>query len=244
MINRIDIQDRVRRLALEPRENSRLEVERLRQNLTAQFLHLHSIQIPHEYINVQETICVNEECPDTFDNLDNEDQRPDLQSSQSKQNTSDLLPPERRPIILPSIHMPNANALRKAELSLRIKQASQYLTALREAIAEKSFQYSHVMRVAPSKGVRTRSRATIAKINDRIGYCCRTYNRAREAIVRLDPDARSLNNFRRLEKADVKSSTAILDPNSPGASSLRLSWIWQRQPGLTEPAPESLLECE
>ena len=41
--NRIDIQDRVHRLTKEPWESSRLEVEQLRQNLTAQFLLLQSL---------------------------------------------------------------------------------------------------------------------------------------------------------------------------------------------------------
>ena len=240
--NRINIQDRVRGLQHEPRENARLEIEQLRQNLTAQFLLLQSLQIPLQDIVNSDGPSSDEDTLETFDDLDNEEVGPDSQSTQ--EYTSDLLPPERRPVILPSTHMPNATILRKSELRLRIKQASQYLTALREAIAEKSFQYSHVMRVAPSKGVRTRSRATISKINDRISNCSRMYSRARAAIVRLSPDDRSLNKYQVLQKADVKSSTAILDPNSPGSSSLRLSWIWQKHSGSAQSAPESMLECK
>jgi hypothetical protein len=232
----------VRRLQHEPRETSRLEIEQLRQRLNAQFLLLQSHQIPlADIVNADPSS--TQENLDSFENLDNDEVGTDCQSIPTLE-TPDLLPPERRPVILPSTHMPNAIILRKSELRLRIKQATQYLTMLREAIAEKSFQYSHVMRVAPSKGVRTRSRATISKINDRISYCCRMYTRARAAIIRLNPHDQSLNKFQKLDKADIKSSTAILDPNSPGSSSLRLSWIWQKQLGPTGSAPESILECE
>jgi len=70
----------------------------------------------------------------------------------------DAIPPERRPLYLPSSYNSNPNhPLRQTELTLQIKQATQYLVALRDAIAEKSFQYSHVMRLAPKKGIQTRS---------------------------------------------------------------------------------------
>ena len=62
--------------------------------------------------------------------------------------------------------------------------------------------------------------------------------------MRLSPDDRSLNKYQVLQKADVKSSTAILDPNSPGSSSLRLSWIWQKHSGSMQSDPESILECK
>ena len=240
---RIDIQDRVRRLNHEPRENARLEVDRLRQTLTTDLLSLQSVRMSQEAVSILDAGDIGNECPDEFDDLDGDANLPEQPFHRAELAEEDLLPPERRPVVLPSTHMPNNEALRKAELRLRMRQVSRYLTSVREAIAEKSFQYSHVMRVAPSKGVRTRSRAIISKINERLGYCCRMYGCARGALVRLNADENTLNKFQTLGKDDVKSSTAILDPNVPGASSQRLSWIWQTRSGSATTSPESMMEC-
>ena len=35
-----------------------------------------------------------------------------------------------------------------------------------------------------------------------------------------------MNQYRILTKEDLKSSMAILDPNKPGSTTLKLSWIW------------------
>ena len=246
-MHRIEIQDRVHRLLKEPREEARLQVDRLRQSLITEFLHLQSFPQAHQL--QADSVDNDDDNPSSFDDLDDvlcdtgsdvvpEDPRP------SRIQESDLLPPERRAVILPSTHMPHDQALRKAELALRIKQATRYLAAVREAIVEKSFQFSHIMRAAPSKGVRTRSRTTITKINERIALCCRVYGRARAALVRLEADHTILDKFRILLKEDVKASTAIIDPNDTGSSSLRLSWIWQTRTLGAGSNPDAMRECE
>jgi hypothetical protein len=237
----------VRRLVKEPREEARLQVDRLRQSLIAEFLLLQSFLQAHQ---LQADSVENiEDNPSSFDDLDDvlsdtgsdiipEDPRP------SHIQESDLLPPERRVVILPSTHMPHDQALRKAELALRIKQATRYLAAIREAIVQKSFQFAQIMRAAPSKGVRTRTRTTIAKLNERIALCCRVYGRARAAMVRLAPDHKILDKFRTLSKEDVKASTAIVDPNDTGSTSLRLSWIWQTRTLGAGSNLDAMRECE
>jgi hypothetical protein len=45
---------------------------------------------------------------------------------------------------------------RDLELTLRSSRAEHHLTRIQELVAEKSFQYSHVMRVSPRKGMTTR----------------------------------------------------------------------------------------
>jgi hypothetical protein len=154
------------------------------------------------------------------------------------------LPPERVPLHLPSSTTTPNHPYRQAELNLRVKQASRYLAALRDAIAQKSFQYSHVMRSAPSKGVRTRSRTAILQISERIGQYFRVYCRARAALVRLGADEPTLNKFKLLSRDDVKASTAILDPNTPGSTTIRLSWIWETGSRISGSAPDAMLECK
>ena len=143
---RIDIQDRVRRLQHEPREQARLEVERLRQNLTAELVLLHSMQQTQDGDSIADPVRNASDSSDQFDDLDNDGNLYRESANRVELDMADSIPPERRPIVFPSTQMPGDHQLRKAELKLRMKQASQYLTAVREAIAEKSFQYSHITR--------------------------------------------------------------------------------------------------
>ena len=63
-------------------------------------------------------------------------------------------------------------------------------------------------------------------------------------MVRLGANEPTLAKFRLLTRDDVKASTAILDPNIPGSSNIRLSWIWAMGPQLSRSAPEAIQECK
>jgi len=97
-----------------------------------------------------------------------------------------IMPPESRQLSIPSTW-----------------QSTNIAQALRDAIADKSFQYSHVIRVAPRKGVITRARAAIFKINSLITYHCRVYGRCRAAMVRLGADNTILGKYRTLKLGAV-----------------------------------------
>ena len=153
-------------------------------------------------------------------------------------------PPESRRLSIPSTWLSTDNEHRPIELTLRIKQATKTLQALRDSIADKSFQYSHVIRVAPKKGVRTRARATIAKLNHVIAYQSRVYARCRAAMARLGADDPTLNRFQILLKEHVRSSSALLNPNEPGSTRLQLSWIWQMGFPGNDGTPAALRECK
>jgi hypothetical protein len=191
---------------------------------------------------------VEEPHDELFDDSDEEVEEADPSDPDQLVDASDpeiVLPPERIPLHLPSSYTTTTNhPFRKAELDLRIKQATRYLAALRDAIAQKSFQYSHVMRAAPTKGVRTRSRSAIIQISGRISHFSRVYCRARAALVRLGADERTLEKFKLLTRDDVKASTAILKPNIPGSTTLRLSWIWETGPRISGSAPDAMRECK
>ena len=247
MQDRIDIQDKVRRLKKEPREEARSEIERLRQVLTAEFLLLQALLNACGEGASNSNGPMEEGDPTAFANLDDDPEDPGPEARDRRVDVSkdvEVLPPERRAIMLPSTHLPNGHPDRKMELTHRIKQATRYLAAIREAVAEKSFQYAHVMRQSPSKGVRTRSRSVIAKLNERISLRCRVYGRARSALVRLGADDNTLKTLRVLIKDDVKASTAMINPNSTGSTSLKLSWIWQSRSELLGSGPDLMRECE
>ena len=63
-------------------------------------------------------------------------------------------------------------------------------------------------------------------------------------MVRLGADEHMLTKFKLLTRDDVKASTAILNPNIPGSSSIRLSWIWETGPRLTGSALDAIRECK
>ena len=245
-LNRIDVRDRVQRLQQDPREEARLEVQYLRQALTIDLIRLQLLQSNLNQTDSTGTNDVEQPHAESFNNLDEEvgeapsgDQSPDASYPDHL-----AVPPERRPLHLPSSQNSTHQPLHQAELTLQIKQATRYLADLRDAIAQKSFQYSHVLRSAPSKGVRTRSRSAIEKISNRISHYSSVYSQARAAMVRLGADERTLKTFKLLSRDDVKASTAILDPNIPGSTTIRLSWIWETGAGISGSASDTMRECK
>ena len=63
-------------------------------------------------------------------------------------------------------------------------------------------------------------------------------------MVRLGPTQSMLDQYPILHKEHLKSSTALLNPNEPGSSRVRLSWIWQSNMPGNSASPASLRECE
>jgi hypothetical protein len=187
--------------------------------------------------------------PNDFDNLDEELTGLSVPlpisttTSETPTEATNTIAPERRPLLLPSTCLPKEHSLSKMELHLRKDQANRYVMALREVIAEKSFQYTHIVRVAPRKSVITRARNTIIKLNFKIAFYCKVYSRCRAALIRLAADVDTLKKFQTLTREDVKASGAMVDPNSPGSSTLSLSWIWQISTSGNH-SPANLRECK
>lgn len=120
---------------------------------------------------------------------------------------------------------------RQLECTHRISLADHHLEQIRNLIAEKSFQYSHLIRCSPRKSITTRSRAAVKRLNERIALHCRLYSRYRSRIVTLGAESATLSRLRILSPVDIKASTAIVNPNEQGSTRLKLSWIWQSAGG-------------
>lgn len=252
---RIEIQDCVRRLAKHPREEDKNQIESLRQLLIQRLTVLGGVQ--HQAVQQGfDPDCTDiVDDPEIFDDIDEEDivdmavpssltpvERAD--SLAAPASPSSVPPPERSTISIPSTWSSQDNQYRQVELAMRIEQAARTLQSLRDVIAEKSFQYSHVIRVAPKKGVRTRARATIATLNHRISYLGRVYGSSRAAMVKLAASPATLREYQTLLPEHMKSSTAILSPNEPGSTRVQLSWIWQTGAALDSNSPAALQECK
>jgi len=83
----------------------------------------------------------------SFNDSDDEDEEADPSGGDQILEGRDPeldLPPKCILLHLPSSHNTTAHPFHKAELVLQVKQATRYLAALHDAIAQKSFQYSHV----------------------------------------------------------------------------------------------------
>src|ERR1700678_770222 len=113
------------------------------------------------------------------------------------------------------------------ELSYQIQHAENHLNRIRDLIEEKSFQFSHVIRVAPRKDVNTRSRAEVKKLTLKISVHCRLYTQCRARLITLGAPPELADRFQILTTEDVKASTVVVNPNEPGSTRLKLSWIWR-----------------
>ena len=57
------------------------------------------------------------------------------------------------------------------------------------------------------------------------------YSKCRSRILQLGADEETLFKLRILSPSDIGASTAIVNPNEPGSSNVKLSWIWQTAGG-------------
>jgi hypothetical protein len=229
-LDRIDIQQRVRR------DDDRQQVEKLRTTLGALLAELHRLQ----------TAAGVFQCPslppsaqdgqwEDWDTIvesmyqDSPTAEPPTASATANIPNSapdDPVSPEQQTLCIPS-NRNSTPAFDDIELLFRKRQAKTHLLHLRELIAEKSFQYSEVMRVAPTKGVLTRSRGAVKAINLRISFHCQVYGHCRARLIQLGADETTLRQFKELKKEHIKASTAVVAPNARGSTTLQLSWIWQ-----------------
>jgi hypothetical protein len=158
--------------------------------------------------------------------LDDETEYDDYEEPTVKPATH-LTPIERKSIVLPSNGNVETNpSASNLEIQFRKMQAHSQLNRIRDLIADISFQFSHVIRGQIRKNIRTRSQKRVKSLHDELKLQARIYTRCRNHLVALDCGQSTLRQYRELKKEDLKSSTAILEPNQPGSTSLKLSWIW------------------
>lgn len=229
----MQIQAKVRYLRRTPGDIDQQIIQKDREDLTGLIVQLNEAQniagVAVTNSSPRTDPCLVDEWDDLINDEDkiNADEVPRIRPDRQSINTTlGPVPIEDQLIALPS----NGNVIdihRTLEQTHRISQADYQLNRIRDLIAEKSFQYSHVNRVAPRKSVKTRSRAVVKKLNHQIASHCRVYSRCRSCLITLGADHLTLSRLRILKPDDIKASTAILNPNEPGSTSIKLPWIWQ-----------------
>lgn len=265
---RLKLRAKIRHLRRSPANVDRDGIQSEREELSALFLQLKQFQQTAGVAEPNATVFNSSEVVDIWDdlafdpvltgaestpinatlNISSADQphggRPNISNFSASQNAGQPtnrvagpIPIEDQIIALPS-NGNTSNVYRELELTHRIAMVEEQLNHIRDLIAEKSFQFSHVIRVSPRKGVTTRSRAAVKKLNNQIAEHCRLYARCRSCIVVLGADTSIISRFRVLSPADVSASTALLNPNQVGSTTIKLSWIWQTSSRHLFPFPD------
>jgi len=235
MINyRLEIQAQVRQLGRNPSTMGQQSVVTARDQLTVLQLELKNAMHVAGVVEINVSLDVGNESLEMWDDVAYElvpggpNRVPDDAEPVSLAPTEKGL--EDHVIPFPS----NGNigpAYSQLEVTHRISHCDHHISRLRDLIAEKSFQYSHIIRVSPRKAVNTRSRAEVKKLNLQISIHCRLYTQCRARLIRLGAEPEILNRLLPLSYEDVKASSAMINPNEPGSTQLKLSWIWQTAGG-------------
>lgn len=158
--------------------------------------------------------------------------------------------PEERQVLLPSTlgHLKCAELgyirLARNELKIREGQANDALHAIRMAIGEKSFRFRKQLRSATSKAQKTRSWDSIHNATKQLSYHRLIYSQARHAMVVLHAPPDTLDKYKVLKREDLRSSTAIQEPNAMGQRNNSLPWIWLIPGGSSRGTTAMLKECE
>jgi hypothetical protein len=221
--DRIHLQDMVRRLGSNAQESDEQLVKQKRQALTLMLVKLKQLQHNAGVIALTSGA---EPFVDNENEFDEVEEAASAGESAGTIQNPDMAGVEREVLTLPSNGNTTGQAV-EVEINHRIKQARQQINRLRDIVADISFQYSHVIRGAIRKSVKTTVQKHVKSLHNNLVLHARIYTRCRHRLIALKCDEHWMRIFRPLRKSDLKASTAILRPNIPGSSTLQLSWIWQ-----------------
>ncbi|KAG1850662.1 hypothetical protein F4604DRAFT_1499435, partial [Suillus subluteus] len=111
------------------------------------------------------------------------------------------------------------------EISLREGQANDALHAIRVNLADKAVLFRTMVRSAKSQARSTRAWARVHSVDKILHLNAQMYSKCRSQLVHLGADD-LLAKLRPLEKADLKATTVVADPNACGQRNSMLAWFW------------------
>jgi hypothetical protein len=129
------------------------------------------------------------------------------------------------------------------EICLREGQANDALHAIRVNLAHKAVIFRKTVRVAKSQVTTTRAWTQVRSVENVISYNARIYSKCRKQLYKLGAD-QLLEKYRKLEKGDLKASTAIADPNARGQRNSTLPWFWSLDVKADTCSSDWMTECE
>ncbi|KAI6126959.1 hypothetical protein F5141DRAFT_1200632 [Pisolithus sp. B1] len=119
--------------------------------------------------------------------------------------------------------------LLKEERELRIGQANDCLEQLRTDLGNKAMLYQQNFWTANSTREGTRTKKEIQKVVARINKHVRGYQRARQAILRLDPNVDMAEKYQQILPNDLAVSKEVTEENRFGQGTSKLAWFWMME---------------
>ncbi|KAI6118046.1 hypothetical protein F5141DRAFT_1000067, partial [Pisolithus sp. B1] len=119
--------------------------------------------------------------------------------------------------------------LLKEERELRIGQANDCLDQLRKDLGNKAMLYRQNFWTANSTREGTRTKKEIQKVVARINKHVRGYQRARQAILRLDPNVGMAEKYQEILPNDLAVSKEVTEENRFGQGTSKLAWFWMME---------------
>ncbi|KAI6094266.1 hypothetical protein EV401DRAFT_1896361 [Pisolithus croceorrhizus] len=114
--------------------------------------------------------------------------------------------------------------LLKEERKLRIGQANDCLDQLRADLGNKAMLYQQNFRAANSTKEGARTKKEIQKV----------VARARQAILRLDPDVNMAERYQEILPEDLVVSKEVTEENRVGQGTSKLAWFWVMDGGKSQ----------
>ncbi|KAI6118065.1 hypothetical protein F5141DRAFT_1043887, partial [Pisolithus sp. B1] len=124
--------------------------------------------------------------------------------------------------------------LLKEERELRIGQANDCLDQLRTDLGNKATLYQQNFWTANSTREGTRTKKEIQKVVARINKHVRGYQRARQAILRLDPNVDMAEKYQEILPNDLAVSKEVTEENRFGQGTSKLAWFWMMEGELSQ----------
>ncbi|KAG1787530.1 uncharacterized protein HD556DRAFT_1312716 [Suillus plorans] len=111
------------------------------------------------------------------------------------------------------------------EISLREGQANDALHAIRVNLADKAILFCTTVWSAKSQARSTRAWARVHSVDKVLHLNAQIYSKCHKQLIHLGADD-LLTKYRPLEKADLKATTVVADPNVHGQRNNTLAWFW------------------
>jgi hypothetical protein len=154
----------------------------------------------------------------------------------SDDSDADAVPedmPETKALALPSSLAPSEierlglDNLAGQEAALRRGQINDALEGLRMALGEKSLLFRTEVRNSKSQKTSLRSWRNVNKQDLVARQHKRAYDRARNALMRLNIDGEYLSTLHAITPEDMKMSGDVTEENRMGQRSSTLAWFWR-----------------
>ncbi|KAI5984398.1 hypothetical protein F5J12DRAFT_899307 [Pisolithus orientalis] len=144
---------------------------------------------------------------------------------------------EEPPAELMSIWMPSSigatklmelglHDLLKEEMELRIGQANDCLDQLQTNLGHKAMLYRQNFHSAQSTREGTRTKQDIQTVVARINKQVRSYQRARQAILQLEPNQQIGQKYQAIQPQDLAVSKDVTEENQFGQGTSKMAWFW------------------